>query len=276
MIQRRSYKRIVLMGDLHCGHRAGLTPPRWRNRQCSEEHVWRKFTRVQEETWKLYAGFVKLLRPIDCLVVNGDLIDGRGEKSGGVELITADRNEQVKIAEECCEMWDAPQIVITEGTPYHAGDIESWEAMIDDSLRQKGRQVKIGAHEWVDVNGYVFDVKHHVGSSTIPHGRYTIAARDELWNTLWHEAGLQPRADMVVRSHVHYCVGGWHYVGGKRVDFMTLPALQAMGTRWGARRMSHTVDWGLMAYDIDKHGEIVCEHRHVRTVQATAAKALRV
>jgi hypothetical protein len=269
-------KRIVLIGDLHCGHRAGLTPPDWRFRECSNEHVWKKFTRVQAECWRNYMDIARKLRKVDCLVVNGDCIDGRGEKSGGVELITGDRNEQCKMAVDCIDVWNAKEIVLTEGTGYHCGEIESWEHIIAEMLLAKGYAVKIGAHEWIDVNGYVFDVKHHVGSSSVPYGRVTPSGKDEVWNAVWAEAGLQPRANMIVRSHVHYCVGGYRYVGGKKREFMTLPALQAMGTRFGARRCSGTVDWGVVAFDVDTKGHICQRHEYVKTIASTVAKVHRV
>ena len=268
-------KRAVLIGDLHCGHRAGLTPPEYQSRG-GPGHIWDKFLRVQKETWRLYAMMVKKLQSVHVLIVNGDAIDGRGKKSGGVELLTGDRNEQCRMAAQCIELWKPKHVVLTRGTPYHTGEIESWEDIIADMLTDRGYSVKIGEHEWVDVNGYVFDVKHHIGGSQIQHGRMTPVMRDETWNLLWAEAGLQPRADRIVRSHVHYCVGGYRYVGGKRIDFMTLPALQAMGTRFGARRMSGTVDWGLVAYDINSNGEIVWEYDGIHLVEPTKAKALKV
>ncbi len=274
--KRRSFKRIVLIGDFHCGHRAGLTPPEYRYRAASRDHIWQKFTSVEKECWDRYIQIIKRLRPIDCLVVNGDGIDGRGERSGGVELITSDRSEQCEMAEVCIEKWDAPKIVIARGTPYHTGEKESWEDIVAKSLRKKGYEVKIGDHEWVDVNGHIFDCKHHIGGSGVPHGRLTAIGRDEVWNALWHEAGLQPRADHVIRSHVHYHVWGGRMVGGKPVEFVTLPALQAMGTRFGARKCSGTVDWGVIAFDVDKEGDVICEHKHVVTLESTKAKAYRV
>jgi hypothetical protein len=269
-------KRIVLTGDYHCGHRAGLTPPDWQLQPETGGHIWQKFLRSQKEMWKRYLAIVKALQPVTCLLVNGDAIDGRGERSGGVELITGDRSEQCDIAEECIAIWDAEKIVMTRGTPYHAGSEESWEDVIAKALRKRGNDVKIGEHEWPSVNGYVFDCKHHLGSSSTPYGRYTAVAKEDLWNLLWNERGLQPRADMVVRSHVHYCVGGYRYVSGKRKEFLSLPALQTMGTRYGARRCSGTVDWGVLGFDIDKHGSIICLHDHVQELESTVAKATPV
>lgn len=284
MQRAKGTKRIVIVADLHCGHRAGLTPPEYRYRESSDTHIWRKFTKVQEETWGLYMEAVKALNPITCLVANGDLIDGRGERSGGVELITADRNEQCQMAVECLRKWrfdgqaEKCDTFVVTGTPYHAGDIESWEHIAGEMLAtgEPRVRVKVGDHEWPNVNGYIFDCKHFVGGSQVPHGRATAIKREELWNSLWAEAGNQPRADMIVRSHVHYCEGSWKYIGGRKVEAFTTPALQAMGTRYGARKCSGTVDWGLMAFDIDINGRIATRHEWVPIIKSTVAMATKV
>lgn len=262
-------KRVVIIADKHCGHRAGLTPPNWQFRKPSTEHIWQKFTSVQEETWGLYAAAIKTLQPVHLLIVNADCIDGRGERSGGVELITSDRSEQVQMAVDCIKPWKAKHIVMTRGTDYHVAGAEEWENDIARAI-----SAKIGDHEWVEVNGYTFDVKHHIGSSSIPHGRATAVKRDELWNALWAEAGNQPRGDMIVRSHVHYCEGSYRFSGGRKIEAMTTPALQAMGTRYGAKRCSGTVDWGLVAFDINSKGKIVCRHEIVHQLESTKAKAI--
>ena len=260
-------KRVVAIADLHCGHRVGLTPPNWRGRK--PEHD--KYAAIQDEAWRLYAGLVKKLRPVDCLIVNGDCIDGRGERSGGVELITGDRNEQCQMASECIWLWKPGAVVMVRGTPYHTGEIEAWEDQIATSVG-----AKIGDHEWVDVNGFIFDVKHFIGASQIPHGRATALRREELWNAIWAEADMQPRADMILRAHVHYCDGTYSWATGKRREGVILPALQAMGTRFGARQCSGIVNWGLLGWDIDEKGQICQRHECVITLQKQRARAFRV
>lgn len=266
-----SKKRVAVIADMHCGHRAGLTPPNWRFRECSDEHIWKKFTRVQQEAWDLYMKEVEFLKPIDALLVNADCIDGRGEKSGGVELITGDRNEQCKMAIDCINVWEAPAVFMTRGTGYHTGDIESWEDIIAEQIK-----AKIGDHEFIDVNGFVIDMKHHVGSSQVPYGRGTAVAKDDVWNLMWKEAELQPRGDMILRSHVHYYTYQRRRVGKRTRYMITTPALQAMGTRFGARRCSGTVDWGVFAFDIDENGRVVWEHEGMYTLESTVATVSRV
>ena len=126
---------------------------------------------------------------------------------------------------------------------------------------------KIGSHEWVSVNGCVFDLKHKVGGSAIPHGRHTAIARDRMWNLLWAEKGLTPKAHVILRGHVHY----HNYCGGPGWVAMTLPALQGMGSKFGARQCSGLVDWGVVIFDVDDDGSFDW-HAETVTIQAQCAR----
>jgi len=246
-------KRLVVIADLHSGHRVGLTPPsyQWHVNRGSER-IWNKCAKIQRECWTWYAKTIENLKPIDVLVVNGDAIDGRGERSGGVELITGDRREQADIAAECILKCGAKHIVMVRGTPYHTGNKEDWE----DVVARLVRADKIGNHEWIDLNGVVFDFKHKVGGSSTPYGQFTAPAKEAIWNVLWADEHYQPKASWVIRSHVHYAriCGGFRE--GSQWLAVTTPALQAMGTRYGARECSNIVDYGLLAWDISAEGRV--------------------
>lgn len=237
----KSDKTVVIVSDLHCGHVVGLTPPSYQSASGSLE----KFREMQKAVWRYYSETLKTLQPIHLLIVNGDCIDGKGERSGGTELVEQDRTEQVQMAIECVEQTKAKNTVMTYGTPYHTGTLEDFERSIADAVG-----AKIGSHEWVDVNGVVFDCKHKIGGSVIPHGRYTAPARDRLWNQLWSIDGQQPLADIIIRSHVHY----YTYSGDADVLTITTPALQGYGSKFGARQCSGRVDIGLMSFVINSKG----------------------
>jgi hypothetical protein len=238
-------KRILTIADTHCGHKVGLTPPAWQNREDQNDPHDAKLLRLRRACWDFYENTIRREGPFDAVLFNGDAIDGKGERSGGTELITSDRNKQVEIAVACIKaaLGAKTKLVMTYGTPYHTGQGEDYERNIADKLG-----CKIGSHEWVRVEGVTFDLKHKVGSSQVPHGRHTAAARDRLWNTLWAERGEQPRAQVIIRSHVHY--HGW--AGDHRGVAMTLPALQAAGTKYGARQCSGIVDFGLVTWTINE------------------------
>ena len=258
-------KRVVVIADLHCGHRAGLTPPEFQYDPDNEEHIWEKFGKAQRILWDFYSRTIEALKPIHLLIVNGDMVDGKGGKSGGTEQITCDRKIQADMAARCIDLAAAKNIVMTYGTAYHTGDFEDWEDIVADNVG-----AKIGSHEWVDVDGLIFDIRHHVGRSVVPYGRLTAPLREQLWSLLWAEIAGYPKSDIIIRSHVHYHVDG--QVFGKRA--FTTPALQ-LHTKYGSRRATGTVDVGLMHFDVEKNGEYTWK-THLLELLPVAAQPLKV
>lgn len=270
MRRKRDFKRLVVVSDFHCGHLVGLTPPQWwiTAKKAGEEHYPSAIRRTQKRMWGGYVASLNELKPIDVLVVNGDCIDGKGPRSGGTELITADREVQAKMAAQCIAQAQAKQVIMTYGTAYHAGDEEDWENIVASDVKAD----KIGSHEWIDIEGQIFDFKHKISRSTIPHGRHTAVARDRLWNLLWAERREQPKASVIVRSHVHY----YNHCGGHNWLAMTTPALQAAGTKFGARMVSGVVDLGFVHFDVYPGGFYTWEpHFLPRAVRRATALKVR-
>ena len=263
----RKPKRIIVLADLHCGHVVGLTHPDFDQRPNNTASPEYDLYMARAFYWKWYADKVKELSPVAALIVNGDCVDGKGERSGGTELLTTDRSKQVEMAIAALEVWKAPRVFMSYGTPYHTGVTEDWERDIAKSKQLK--VASIGGHDWLDVNGLVFDYKHSIGSSSIPHGRFTALARERLWNILWNEHGEYPKSDVIIRSHVHYSV----YCGEDWLA-LTTPALQAPGTKFGSRQCSGTVHFGLVHFDVVDE-ESWTWKRHIvrrRRQQVAAAK----
>jgi len=230
-------KRIVAISDLHCGHRVGLTPPDYAGRSTS------KWNKAQRELWKQYVRMVGKHGPADILLVLGDVIDGRGEKSGSTELITTDRLEQGKMAADCINMWDAKDIVMVFGTAYHTGTKEDFETPVAEMVKAN----KIGGQEWVRVDRVMFDLKHFIGTSAIPHGKGTPLSKEWLWNLVWNLRSEQPLVDVFLRGHVH----AFDFVGNDNYLAITLPALQGLGSKFGARIPNKRVDFGIVYFDVE-------------------------
>jgi len=262
-------KRVLVMSDLHCGHLVGLTPPDWQLKENPQTiPIKQKAAIVQKECWAKYSKSVRQNGPFDVIIVNGDGIDGRGERSGSSELISVDLEDQAKMAMACIKQAVSDsgcKVVFTFGTAYHTGAAEDWENQIAREFN-----ASIGSHEWYDINGVIFDCKHHIGASGIPYGRHTASAKEHMWNALWHEEGLQPRADILIRSHVHY----HQYCGDHKRLRMTTPALQAMGSKYGARRCNGLVHFGVVVFEIDAKGnyEWHADILDIKSQIATAAK----
>jgi hypothetical protein len=258
------------MSDTHCGSIVGLTHPRWHTKKDDKRAVWGK---IQKECWKAFDKTLRSLAPFDVLLVNGDGIDGDGGRSGGTELITTDREEQ---ADMCVAITDHARLVCgskklkiagTYGTAYHTGQQEDFENIIAD----RGGWESIASHDWFDINGVIFDLKHHLGSSAVPHGRHTAMSRDALWAKLASAKGLHPDPDVIVRSHVHY----HQFCGTADSINVTTPALQAAGTKYGQRRCSGIVDWGLLHFDVG-NGVIEDWRSHIAQINTQCVTATKL
>ena|SRR3990167_6337097 len=233
----RKAKRVLVVSDFHCGHEVGLTPPKWNPASGIDDK-----TAYRSYMWQQFFKTVRSLQPIDILIANGDLIDGRGERSGSEELIVLDRILQAQMAVATLRVCDADKIFVTRGTDYHVGHEESWEDLVASDLKAE----RVGDILNIDINGLMVNARHHIGGSQTPLGRTTPLAREAVWNALWSVRQGFPQADVMIRSHVHYHA----FTGGPGWLAMTTPGLQGYGTRFGERRMSGLIDFGLIYFDI--------------------------
>jgi len=189
-------------------------------------------------------------------MVVGDSIHGKGERSGGVELLESDRIEQAQMAAAAFRAWHPKDgTVLIYGTPSHTGKMEDFEDIIAAEL---GTQCHGHVH-WA-VNGVIFDLKHKVGGSGIPHGRMTQINKAKLWNNEWRELGVQPRGDIFLRGHVHYTEETYSPATG--IQCLTLPSLCGW-TKFGARQCDGVVHWGVNWWDIKPNGERTWHHEVV-------------
>ena len=101
-------KRVVIASDPHCGHRVGLTMPKYQSAICGE-----KYLKIQIECWNYVRNKINALRPIDILILNGDCIDGRGIKSGGTELICTSVLKQADMCIDFIKFVKAKKVIIS-------------------------------------------------------------------------------------------------------------------------------------------------------------------
>lgn len=286
---RGKTKRILVCSDTHCGHFVGLTPPEFDAKPHTIDEPsptgpitaqdllkmkaqepgaatiqrTRQLYDVRRFCWEWFVKEVQSLGTLDAAIWNGDLIDGKGAKSGATELITADRSTQVDMAVGVLDTVGAPVNFIAYGTPYHVGNYEDWEREIANTAKNVA---KIGGSDWIDVNGVIVGYRHHCGRSSIPHGPYTPLAKAKLWELLWSERDEYPSSDILIRSHVHYHC----YCGRPGWVAMTTPALQGYGSKI-ARRTLGVVDYGFVVLDITGPGDFSWETRILKLQSASDA-----
>jgi len=253
--------KIILMSDLHCGHRAGMTPPEYQ-----QSGEWGD---VQKETWDRYNEIISRIGKADVVLVNGDLIEGKLPMTGGTELITSDRLEQGVMAEKTIRpaMKKGAKLIASYGTKIHGGAEEDMEEI---PVRNLGGEIH--SEPFIGVDGVVIGMRHFISGSANPYGVATPLLRDVVWNIVWAALNEQPGCDIIVRSHVHYWFEAHGSSGtspsGKYCAIIT-PSLQVAKTKYGGRIKSNHVDWGL--YEIETEGgEYEC---HVHTFPVKANKS---
>lgn len=247
--------RLLVVSDLHCGHEVGFTHPSFNPRY--DDPILNAESDYRANLYKIVIDDMRKQGPFDYGVANADLIDGRGERSGGTELIETDRHEQAKMAAEALGSMPVRQNWwLTYGTPYHTGQEEDFEDTVAEKLGVDKPQSVLD----ISFNGVVFNFKHKVGGSQVPHGRSTAILRAKLWNQLWADRGEFPQAKYLVRSHVHY----HQFAGDNDSVAIITPALQGYGSKFGSRQVDGTVDFGYMIFDIDKKGRSAWEARIFR------------
>lgn len=258
-VQKEKPIRVLFFNDSHCGSNVGLTPPAYQypliaSPTSGEHHRRNKWAKLQRECWDWYEGFVEKIGRVDKLFCVGDLIDGAGSRSGGTEEITTDRKVQVAMAIEALEVIKTDDRVFLYGTSYHTGDQEDFETGIAEHFG-----AKIGSHEWEKINGCVFDLKHHQSGTKNP---FTSLYNEITANREWASAGEQPKADVLVRAHTHrFCLARMEDCIG-----LSLPALCGYGSKYGQRRCTRKVNFGLVMFDVWPDGECV-EHVYIAELE---------
>lgn len=246
-----SCKTVVVVGDIHEGNRGSATPPQWQTPFCSDFPEKNKFAIMQREEWKWLKREISKLPKVDILISNGDSIDGNGIKSGGTELIITDRYEQSKAAATLIKEFNPKKIYMTHGTSGHSGCDEDWESLVAEEL---GCEIK--DHLFLNINGLVFDIKHHIsGSSCTCYCNNLLKEFD--MNMRQNICGNQPLSDIIIRSHRHYYVD----VSGIRPNtkgFIT-PSLCGPGSKFGNRKCNQLVNFGFIVFSITNKNKWSCD-----------------
>ena len=226
-------KRLGIFADLHCGHKNGLTPP----------DFWGGGPKVKNKMAHRWGWFLQSISehgPFDAAIWNGDLVDGPGVKSGNETVMNL--NLQADAAAQIIKTVAAPENYLLYGTPVHTITGDGYELEKDVA---KSVGCPIHGQIWLDVEGFILDIRHHpAGSSQVYPGNPLQKERES--NLRWAQEGVQPEADIILRAHVHKSF----QIGKPDVwQAIAIPALQDFGCIFG-RRLSNVVDFGWGTLDV--------------------------
>jgi hypothetical protein len=203
----------------------------------------------------------------DVLICNGDAIEGNQSRQGGAELITPDRSVQCDMAIEALSQWNAKKVFMTYGTPYHVGqEAEDFERGIAKKLK-----AKIEGHLFLNIEGVMFDIRHKVNTSAIPHGRATALLRSLMWAVIKDAEHTAPKVDVLIRSHAHYYVG----VDLPRQKAFITPGLQLARGRFGARECDGSIWWGALRFTVQS-GAVIKQEKDLCELHANRPTVFKV
>jgi hypothetical protein len=206
-------KRGLVVSDIHAGSIYGMLPPDFmlydestKSLNPGQQYLWSCWDHFCEQAGKF--------RP-DFIIANGDLIDGPQRKNHQSEIALISPRDQGKAAAEVLSLLRQrvprhTRWYFTAGTPYHVGDWgESEESIAEEFGGQLYSSVGTGRRckevLWLDVEGVIIEAAHHIG---VTQGFYRATQLDKemQWNAMTGKDPSKgvPRADLIVRSHVHY------------------------------------------------------------------------
>lgn len=249
-------KRGVVVSDIHAGSIYGMLPPNFKT-----------FTgaRIEQNTgqaylWTCWIDFCERVADFkpDFVIVNGDVVDGDQRRNHGAELSLVSPEDQTKAAADVLQVLEksAPgaKWYFTQGTPYHVGDWNIAEESVAANLSGEFyKSVGVGNRcrevLWLNVDGVVIEAAHHIATNT---GFYRLTAldREGQWSAISgkDESKGVPKADLLIRSHVHYFGYGEH----ASKQMITTPCWQ-LQTRYMRKNSVHRMhpDIGGVMVEVD-------------------------
>lgn len=241
---RENIAKCMFISDIHVGHYAGTTPPEWWLSLKNKNPRKHGFAILQRKMWNWYINTVKNIGPVDYLIINGDSVEGNGSRTGGTELITTDRAEQVRMAVAVINKVEVNKgIFMFHGSAGHVGCEEDWEEFVADKLG-----CPIFEKKHLDIKGVVFDIRHHCSGSGKNNARNTALLNQFILNNEEYAAGTARLADIIIRSHRHFYTD----VSGPRPNTRAFntPGLQGPGSKYARKLDGYMPDVGFLTIEI--------------------------
>ena len=212
-------KIVVVLSDVHCGHKLAVCPLTFED---SNGGIYRA-NKVQRALFEAWSETAKLWNKPDILVVNGEPIDGQQPHDNGVEAWTTNYLDQIDASVQLVKMFGAKKTYVTRGSNYH---VQQGGISIEEIFGQRVGAEKVDGHFiapelFLDVDGIVFNLAHHIpGSTSGWMYRSTPPAKEMMLMQL--NASHKWPFDVLIRSHNHY----YWYVGSASKLAMLTPCWQ--------------------------------------------------
>ena len=203
-----SSKSILIVSDMHVGSTMSI---------CSNEpelnekdSTWNP-NKLQKELLSVWHECIdEVNQKPDLLVINGEPCDGGNRKQLGNQSWTTNVQDQLIDAEKLIKMIPYKHLIFNRGSGYHVTlDGTNFEEVIAkqmdaDKYRAFGGSGYTDYYSLVKLHGKMFNFTHHIGFNKWAAYRTTALAREMAGMVF--ERDKMGKADVIVRSHVHYFV----------------------------------------------------------------------
>lgn len=201
--------RLGVVADLHCGSKYAIVPPSFRPVHAGPAGVF------MSHVWDCWTHFVKACPPLDCLIVNGDEMDGdHPTLKSAPEAVDTSPLKQVDMALDALgPLRDkAKRLWLVRGTGFHTG---RW----CEAIETLGKELR--AEEWAPRRysgevldgtfaGHTVNCAHAQSTGAIYPG--TLMNRTAWFATMADRLAKTTPADIIIRSHTH-STGKGEYMG---------------------------------------------------------------
>jgi len=250
-----SSKSVLIVSDMHVGATTSI---------CSNSPIlsdkdssWNpnKLQKVLLQSWKECID--ELHQKPTLLVVNGEPCDGGNRKQLGNQSWTTNIQDQLIDAEKLLKMIPYCKLIFNRGSGYHVTqDGTNFEEIIAkqmdaDKYRAYGGSGYTDYYSLVKMHGKLFNFTHHIGFNKWAAYRTTALAREMAGMVF--ERDKMGKADVIVRSHVHYFV----HVEFTHTHGLTCPAWKmADGHLFRGGTAGTTPDIGMVEVIVEPNGDI--------------------
>jgi predicted phosphodiesterase len=199
-------KRILLLSDLHVGSKWALWPPGFTSPNArsdmTDEIPQNAVNAAIWAHWKKMLAYLKKERP-DCIILNGDLIEGNQHREYGRGLMTPDIGVQMEACIKVIKTLPKVPMYFTAGTDYH----QLKDGTNVDLAISKTFNADFGDELVVEECGIRLFCRHAIGiSNSSWQYMATAPGRDQMLLVLNKSEEKYGPIDVAVFSHRHQFV----------------------------------------------------------------------
>jgi hypothetical protein len=271
MARSAKTKRTVFINDTHCGSNYGLMSDDAQNED--GRSVGMSYQQgMMLDHWKEVA---KRWRDPDCIVFNGDLIDGSAKADRGSSVWTVNMDTQAQDFKKLFSYWGKPKkLFAVIGTPYHVNvDAIKIEEQIARDLGAEREMSRYATEAklinlapdstYKTENERIVHVAHHMGSTKVWMYRGTAPSRSMAMIMLNESHFLERKRKIfgIVRAHVHHY---WQEKSTNRL-MQVLPCYQLQTPFMYKIMPESPPDLGSVQYTFHEDGTWEDEHAMMKT-----------